>query len=120
MLVLMPLYHTRANQTEFTVIYSQKHVSKSGTNVSTISDSSPGYGGHENILLTKNKSAHYNEIAHARAQVKTAFTEFWVKSKILLGAEKYFEFHFRSQKCEQKCAQIWLQNCAVELQGYKF
>jgi len=41
MLVLMPLYHTRANQTEFTVIYSQKHVSKSGTNVSTISDSSP-------------------------------------------------------------------------------
>ena len=41
MLVLMPLYHTRANQTEFTVIYSQKHVFKSGTNVSTISDSSP-------------------------------------------------------------------------------
>ena len=42
MLVLMPLYHTRANQTKFTVIYSQKHVFKSGTNVSTISESSPG------------------------------------------------------------------------------
>ena len=40
MLVLMPLYHIRANQTEFTVIYSQKHVLKSGTTVSTISDSS--------------------------------------------------------------------------------
>ena len=34
--------------------------------------------------------AHYNEISHASAQVKTAFTEFWVKTKIFLRAEKYF------------------------------
>ena len=34
--------------------------------------------------------AHYNEISHASAQFKTAFTEFWVKTKIFLRAEKYF------------------------------
>ena len=38
--------------------------------------------------------AHYNEISHASAQVKTAFTEFWVKTKIFLRAEKYFWISF--------------------------
>mgnify|MGYP007117185646 CR=1 FL=1 len=50
-------------------------------------------------------------------RLKLLSRSFGSKQKYFSVRRNIFEFHFRSQKCEQKCEHIWLQNWAVELQG---
>ena len=43
-------------------------------------------------------------------RLKLLSRSFGSNQKYFSVRRNIFEFHFRSQKCEQKCEQIWLQN----------
>ena len=51
------------------------------------------------------------------SRLKLLSRSFWSNQNCYSARRNIFKFHFRSQKCEQICEQIWLQNWAVELQG---